>query len=87
MDAVSIHQLAAVVAVYQVVVVSCGVATGVGLLDVAASGGVVAGDGEADHGFVGQGDGALHEALAEGATADDDAAIPVLNGTGDDLAG
>ena len=86
-DAVCVHQFAVVVTVDEIAIVGRGVATGVGLLDVASAGGVVAGDGEADHGVIRQGDGTLHEALAEGAPTDDHAAIPVLHGAGDDLAG
>ena len=76
-----------VITVDEVAIVGRCVATGVRLLDVASAGGVVAGDGEANHGVIRQGDGTLHEALAEGAPTDDHAAIPVLHGAGDDLAG
>ena len=41
--------------------------------------------GEANHGSVGQIDGALHESLAEGAASDDECAVVVLHGAGDNL--
>ena len=86
------HQFTVVEAVQQVAVilfehVFARAVFVVGLLYAAPCGGVVACHGEAYHRAVGQVDGALHESLAEGAAADDYAAIPVLDGSGDDFAG
>ena len=92
MDAVGVHQFTVVEAVQQVAVilfehVFARAVFVVGLLYAAPCGGVVACHGEAYHRAVGQVDGALHESLAEGAAADDYAAVPVLDGSGDDFAG
>ena len=51
----------------------------VGLLDATARWGVVVTRGEADHGAVGQVDGALHKSLTKGASAHHEAAVVVLN--------
>ena len=87
LDTVLREEFAVLIAHEQILLVVLRVAADVGLLDAAPGRGVVAGDGEADHGVIRQGDGTLHEALAEGAPTDDHAAIPVLHGAGDDLAG
>ena len=52
----------------------------VGLLDATTRWGVVVTRGEADHGAVGQVDGALHKSLTKGASAHHEAAVVVLNG-------
>ena len=85
MDAVCVHQLAVVVTVDEIAIVGRGVATGVGLLDVASAGGVVAGDGEANHATVVEANLLLHQTFAKGASADDGGAIVVLHGAGEDL--
>ena len=86
-DAVAVGQFAVLQAVVEVAGVGVKVALGVRLLYAAAGGGVVVCYGEAYHGAVGQADGTLHEALAEGAAADDGAAVLVLHGAGDYFCG
>ena len=87
MDAVLREELAAFVACQQVVFVLFAVPFLVGFLDAAAAGRIVAGHGEADHAAVAEVHGLLHQALAEGASAHDGAAVVVLNGSGEYLAG
>ena len=64
-----------------------GLAHLVHLLDATTGGRVVTGDGQAQLGAVGEGDGHLHEALTVGAPTDDESAVVVLDGAGEDLAG
>ena len=59
----------------------------VGALDQTSARCVVAGNRQAKCGVVGKIKLALHETFAEGRLADDQTAIPVLNGAGDDFAG
>ena len=80
-DAVDRGEFAVRVAVVEVAVVGLFLPLGVGLLDAAAGRRVVMRHGEANHGAVGEVDGALHQTLAEGAAANDGAAVVVLNGT------
>ena len=56
-------------------------------LDAAAAGDVVFGGGYFHAAVVGQGSYCLYEAFAEGAVSDDDGAVEVLEGAGDDFGG
>ena len=85
MDAVGTHHLTPVVTVYQVFIVLLDAF--VRFLDTTARRGVVTGDGQTDHGTVGQIDGALYESFSEGTPAYYDTSVPILNGSGDNLTG
>ena len=85
MDAVLIGQLTFLQTVIYIHCVILLIALLVWLLDAAARGSVVVCDGEAYHRTVGQVDGALDEALAVGATANNHASVLVLYGTSDNL--
>ena len=74
------------VAVPDVGVVALGVARGVGFLDRAPRGGVVAGDGQPQRRTVGVGNLLLDEPLAERTAADDRSAVVVLQRSGEDFA-
>src|SRR5260370_22090504 len=56
-------------------------------LDETSAGGVVLGGGKCEAGMFGQWIDGLHQALAEGYFACDEAAIVILNGSGDDFGG
>ena len=82
-DAISIGHLAIIETVKEVFLVIGAFA--VGLLYTASTGGVVVSYGEANHGAVREGDGTLHQSLAERTSSDDVASVPVLYGTRDNL--
>ena len=79
--------LALLVAVDEVLVVVLLVALGVGFLDAASRGGVVACHGEAHHRAVVEAERTLHEALAVGAASYHHRAVPVLHSSRENFAG
>ena len=85
-DGVGVDEFAVLIALGDVVAVGVGTLV-VGALDAAADGGEVAGCGETHLSAVAQGEHALYQAFAEGAAADEGAAVPILHGAGDDFGG
>ena len=86
-DAVLTEKFATLIASDEVHFVFLWLAFYIGLLDAATRRGVVAGYGEMDERTVGELDGLLYQAFAEGATAHDDAPVIVLDGTREDFGG
>ncbi len=85
LDGIGVEDLAAGISVDDFLVVAVVVATGVVLLYAASRGGVIALDGEAYLGGVGQYDRALDKSLAERTAPENEATVVVLNGAGDDF--
>lgn len=84
MYGVGIDKFAMFVALREIVAVGVGAAV-VRALDAAAGGGVVACGGEAHLTAVFELHHTLHQSFAEGAATDNDAAVPVLDGAGEDF--
>ena len=85
MDAVRIGQLAMLQAVVEVHLIVAQVTFLIRFLYAAAAGGVVVGNGQADHRAVGQVDGALNQSFAVRPAAHHGATVLVLDGAGDDF--
>ena len=86
MDGVGVDKFAMFIAFGDVVAIGVG-AFVVGALDAAAGRGIVARRGETYLTAVGEGHHALDETLAERAATDECAAVPILDGAGDDFGG
>ena len=82
-DAVLREELTVLIALQPVALIALTVV--VGLLDASSRRGIIAGNGQADHGVIGKLHGLLHQSLAEGTTADDGATVVVLNGACEDF--
>ena len=81
------YQFSAVVTVNYIHVIGIAVAVFVGFLNATAHRSVITGNGETQLRAVGQVERALHQSFSERAPSDDDTAVVILNGTGNDFCG